>query len=94
MKTPTKKKIAKKLPTYSVQLTLGDKKYPATGESVFDALTQINPDKIAYKGVFLVRREGEKAEKTWAFNAMRLRYVLRNTMARQIWGKRMQTALG
>lgn len=73
---------------YSLTLTLSDKTYSATGDTVLEAITQIKPEKIRSKGVFTVTKGTQKKE--GQMFVIKLKHLLGNNLAKIIWSHRIE----
>lgn len=78
---------------FEVTLTIGDKEFKSKGETLFEALMDINPGKtdITYKGIFVIKKN-KKIHEQLMFVAPLRRFFF-GDLPRKIWAKRWEVAM-
>lgn len=87
MKKKIEKKIEKKKGVYSLSLTLNEKKYNVSGNSIGEAISQIPSQIIKEKVVIRVEKDGKKIEKY--FYPFQARRLLISKLSQDLFEKRL-----
>lgn len=86
-------KRTSKKDTYSLSLTLGDKTYKGTGDTVVEALNALKPEKLTYKGL-LRAQKGERV-KEMLIGVHNLRKMFAGSrLMNEVYAKKLSFLLG
>lgn len=78
---------------FSLTFSIADKNYSAKGESIYDALKKITPEKFMGMGKILVETGGRKSHLPIKLVPNKLKRIFTNDWEMRIFAKRIQTLL-
>lgn len=84
-------KKEKKSDAFSVTMSIADKVYTASADTLIEAFDQLKPVSYKTKAFLTVEKGGKKSQ--MMFFVLQLRRFIGSSIFRQVWAKRMESML-